>query len=119
MAQVGLEWWSLRRRAAMVVIGFLLAASVVASAQETLEQDASSYSGTNKFQHDYFDRVLNLFWQPGRLGYEHVWPVSHNFHYLLDEFVLHDISDMSFHIFPSNKSRLQPELLRKLNSLIL
>ncbi|CAB4272618.1 unnamed protein product [Prunus armeniaca] len=74
MAQVGLEWWSLRRRAAMVVIGFLLAASVVASAQETLEQDASSYSGTNKFQPDYFDRVLNFLWQPGRLGYEHVWP---------------------------------------------
>ncbi|XP_021829134.1 sulfite exporter TauE/SafE family protein 3-like [Prunus avium] len=74
MAQVGLEWWSLRRRAAMVAIGFLLAASVVASAQETLEQDASSYSGTDKFQPDYFDRVLNFLWQPGRLGYEHVWP---------------------------------------------
>ncbi|CAL9010087.1 unnamed protein product [Prunus brigantina] len=74
MAQVGLEWWSLRRRAAMVVIGFLLAASVVASAQETLEQDASSYSGNDKFQPDYFDRVLNFLWQPGRLGYEHVWP---------------------------------------------
>ncbi|CAB4303140.1 unnamed protein product [Prunus armeniaca] len=74
MAQVGLEWWSLRRRVAMVVIGFLLAASVVASAQETLEQDASGCSGTNKFQPDYFDRVLNFLWQPGRLGYEHVWP---------------------------------------------
>ncbi|KAL6285735.1 hypothetical protein ACE6H2_010125 [Prunus campanulata] len=74
MAQVGLEWRSLRRRAAMIVIGFLLAASVVASAQETLEQDASSYSGTDKFQPDYFDRVLNFLWQPGRLGYEHVWP---------------------------------------------
>ncbi|XP_008228542.1 PREDICTED: uncharacterized protein LOC103327945 [Prunus mume] len=74
MAQVGLEWWSLRRRAAMVVIGFLLAASVVASAQETSEQDASSYSGSDKFQPDYFDRVLNFLWQPGRLGYEHVWP---------------------------------------------
>ncbi|ONI15910.1 hypothetical protein PRUPE_3G068400 [Prunus persica] len=74
MGQVGLEWWSLRRRAAMVVIGFLLAASVVASAQETLEQDASSYSGSDKFQPYYFDRVLNFLWQPGRLGYEHVWP---------------------------------------------
>ncbi|KAH0982609.1 hypothetical protein GBA52_009786 [Prunus armeniaca] len=74
MAQVGLEWWSLRRRAAMVVIGFLLADSVVASAQETSEQDASSYSGSDKFQPDYFDRVLNFLWQPGRLGYEHVWP---------------------------------------------
>ncbi|KAI5337081.1 hypothetical protein L3X38_016350 [Prunus dulcis] len=74
MGQVGLEWWSLRRTAAMVVIGFLLAASVVASAQETLEQDASSYSGSDKFQPDYFDRVLNFLWQPGRFGYEHVWP---------------------------------------------
>lgn len=119
MAQVGLEWWSLRRRAAMVVIGFLLAASVVASAQETLEQDASSYSGNDKFQPDYFDRVLNFLWQPGRLGYEHVWPVSLTVIAFLMSFSFMIFLICHSHIFPSNKSRLQPELLRKLNSLIL
>lgn len=60
----------------MVVAGFLVVALVIGSLQETFQQDASIYSGTEKFQSGYLNRVLSFVWRPGRLGYVAVWPVS-------------------------------------------
>ncbi|XP_009353619.2 sulfite exporter TauE/SafE family protein 3 [Pyrus x bretschneideri] len=64
--EVGFRFWGLRR-AAIVVTGVLVIASIAASAQETLQQDDSAT------QH-YLNRMLNFLWQKGRLAYEHVWP---------------------------------------------
>ncbi|PRQ50931.1 putative transmembrane protein TauE [Rosa chinensis] len=74
MAQVGLPWCGLRWSMGMVVAGFLVVALVIGSLQETFQQDASIYSGTEKFQSGYLNRVLSFVWRPGRLGYVAVWP---------------------------------------------
>ncbi|XP_062156732.1 sulfite exporter TauE/SafE family protein 3-like [Alnus glutinosa] len=64
MAGIGSEWLD-SRLIQMVVIGLLLIAPVFVSAKESLEQEASNYNV----------KVLNIsLWQPGRLGYQHVWP---------------------------------------------
>jgi len=69
MAGIGSEWLD-SRLIRMVVIGLLLIAPVFVSAKESLEQEASNYNV----------KVLNIsLWQPGRLGYQHVWPVSPTF----------------------------------------
>lgn len=74
MAEVGLPWWGLRWSVGVVVTGFLVVALVIGSVQETFQQDASTYSGTEKFPSGYLNKVLNFVWRPSRLGYEHVWP---------------------------------------------
>lgn len=79
MAEVGLPWWGLRWSVGVVVTGFLVVALVIGSVQETFQQDASTYSGTEKFNSGYLNKVLNFVWRPSRLGYEHVWPVSLTF----------------------------------------
>lgn len=82
--EVGFRSWGLRW-AAIVVTGVLILASIAASAHETLQQDDSAT------QH-YMSRMLNFLWQKGRLGYEHVWPVSLDFLSLRDQFFLFNIS---------------------------
>ncbi|GLT54187.1 hypothetical protein SLA2020_274070 [Shorea laevis] len=65
MTGIGLEWWD-SRLIQMVVIGLLLVASLFVSAKESFEEEASNFNV----------KVLNSTssWQPGRLGYQHLWP---------------------------------------------
>ena len=71
------------RLAGIAVIGFLvIGSSVFVSAQISKEQEAASrYSnGSGEVvEANFFVRASNFFWQPRRLGYKHVWPVSSSF----------------------------------------
>ncbi|XP_059456784.1 sulfite exporter TauE/SafE family protein 3-like isoform X2 [Corylus avellana] len=64
MAGVGSQWWD-SRLIQMVVISLVLVASVFVLAKESLGQEDSNYN---------LKRLINSLWQPGRLGYVHVWP---------------------------------------------
>lgn len=60
----------------IVAISFLMG-SVFVSAKGSLQKADSSYNVKDEeAESDYLTKVLNFLWQPGRLGYEHVWPVS-------------------------------------------
>lgn len=75
MAGIELEWWG-SRLIKVVLISFLLMASLFVSAKGSLEQETSSYDEKEEVEADYITKVLNFLWQPSRLGYTHVWPVS-------------------------------------------
>uniref|UniRef100_A0A2N9EHE4 Uncharacterized protein n=1 Tax=Fagus sylvatica TaxID=28930 RepID=A0A2N9EHE4_FAGSY len=50
-------------------------APLLVSAKESVEQEASSYKVKEEVEYsDYVTEVMSFLWQPGRLGYEHVWP---------------------------------------------
>ncbi|XP_035539414.1 sulfite exporter TauE/SafE family protein 3-like isoform X2 [Juglans regia] len=73
MARFRSEWRG-SRLIEIFAISFLMA-SLFVSTKGSLEQEASSYSEKEEVESDYYVmKVLNFFWQPGRLGYTHVWP---------------------------------------------
>lgn len=79
MAWIGSKWWG-SRLIEIILIGFLLMAPLLVSAKESVEQEASSYKVKEEVEYsDYVTEVMSFLWQPGRLGYEHVWPVSPTF----------------------------------------
>lgn len=57
---------------------FLVVASVFVVVEARKEQQVSSYNeGKEVVEYDdLMKKVLNFFWQEGKLGYTHVWPVS-------------------------------------------
>ncbi|KAG2722923.1 hypothetical protein I3843_02G127100 [Carya illinoinensis] len=73
MARIRSEWRG-SRLIEIFAISFLMA-SLFVSTKGSLEQEASSYSEKEEVESDYYImKVLNFLWQPGRLGYTHVWP---------------------------------------------
>jgi hypothetical protein len=66
MAGVGSQWWD-SRLIQMALISLVLVASVFVLAKESMEQEDSNYN---------VKRLIHSLWQPDRLGYVHVWPVS-------------------------------------------
>lgn len=90
MARFRSEWRG-SRLIEIFAISFLMA-SLFVSTKGSLEQEASSYSEKEEVESDYYVmKVLNFFWQPGRLGYTHVWPVSPTFVLLYWFFVLNHV----------------------------
>lgn len=69
MAEIRLKWRGLSSVVAVVVI-----ASQLICTEGRLELEISSYNGTKEVDSDYVMKVVNFFWQPGQLGYQHVWP---------------------------------------------
>ncbi|KAK9281771.1 hypothetical protein L1049_004677 [Liquidambar formosana] len=73
MAEIGLKWRGLRS-AAVIVMGFAVIASRFVFTEGSRKQEISIYNGTTAVESDYVTKFLNFLRQPGRLGYEHVWP---------------------------------------------
>lgn len=82
MAWSGQKRWDMRL-IGIAVIGFLVSSSVLfVSAQISKEQEASRYingSGGELVEPNFVVRASNFFWQPNRVSYKHVWPVSSSF----------------------------------------
>lgn len=67
---------------------FLVVASICVLAEPRSKQKGSSYK-TEEVESRPVMRALNFFYQKGRVGYKHVWPVKSSFSYFpfLDKFV--------------------------------
>lgn len=80
MADIG------QRVMAILVIIFLLFASVFVSAQEYYKetQDSRSSFETQEVESNNVKRAENSLWQQGPLAYRHVWPVGFLVHSLID-----------------------------------
>lgn len=74
MAEIGQKMMVLR----LIVVSFLVIASVIVSAERSLKQETSGYRQTaeDMVETKYLVRVTNFLWQGGRQGHDHVWPVS-------------------------------------------
>lgn len=57
----------------MIAWSFLLA-SMFASADRNQKQEVSRFTGTEEAEPNFILKALNLLWQPGQMGYHHVWP---------------------------------------------
>lgn len=91
----------------LAVIGFLVLGSslCVSAARISKEQEASRYvNGTEELvEPNFVSRASGFFWQPGRVGYKHVWPVSSSFIHIVPDgllcFVFVISCELIFYIF--------------------
>lgn len=58
----------------MIAWSFLLA-SMFALGDRNLKQDVSRFTGTEEAEPNFILKAVNFLWQPGQMGYHHVWPV--------------------------------------------
>ncbi|CAK9185686.1 unnamed protein product [Ilex paraguariensis] len=60
---------------AVIVIGFLVQASVSVLAEQNSKQDYSGYvEASQEAETNYLVRVFKFFWHEGKFVYKHVWP---------------------------------------------
>lgn len=72
-AEASSRVWGFSALPTVLVIGVTVSGFVL-SAKPIMGEEASTLSVTEEIETNYFWDMLNILWQPGRLGYQHTWP---------------------------------------------